>query len=93
MDVERVRKLVLAGKTYEEISSMLREEASNLTRGLSARSVRRFCNEHKINKKSLFDKKSLANIVKREVDEVNNKIYFCFMQLLLFLSMFYDESH
>ena len=70
MDFERVRKFVLSGKTYNEISDILTSESPN-QRGLSSRSIRRFCYENKIDKQSLLGKDRLDTILRSEVAEVN----------------------
>lgn len=69
MELDRVKKLVLAGKTYEEISRILTSEATT-RRGFSARSVRRFCNDNQIDKKRLFGRDQVDNIVKKELLKV-----------------------
>ena len=69
MELGRVKELILIGKTYEEISEILKGEAPN-ARGLSARSVRRFCNENHIDKKNLFGKEQLDETVKKELLKV-----------------------
>lgn len=38
-----IRKLVYEGKSHEEISEILKTTYPSIVRGLSARSVRRFC--------------------------------------------------
>ena len=69
MEYDRVKILVLAGKTYAEISKILISEAP-ATNGLSTRSVRRFCNDNNIDKKSLFGKEKIDELVEREISTV-----------------------
>lgn len=67
--VEQIERLVKSGKTYLEISKDLTDRYPNL-RGFSVRSVRRFCHDHKIDKKSLLGKGKLDAVVEEEVLEV-----------------------
>ena len=69
---ENIEKLVKSGKTYEVISKELKEQNPDCC-GLSVRSVRRFCHDHQIDKKSLLEKEELDSIVKQEVLQV--KVY------------------
>ena len=69
---ENIEKLVKSGKTYEVISKELKDQNPDCS-GLSARSVRRFCHDHQIDKKSLLEKEKLDSIVKEEVLQV--KVY------------------
>ena len=69
---ENIEKLVKSGKTYEVISKELKDQNPDWC-GLSARSVRRFCHDHQIDKKSLLEKEKLDSIVKQEVLQV--KVY------------------
>lgn len=48
---ERLQRYVDEGKTYEMISDILKDEYPSVIRGLSARSVRRFCASKGISKK------------------------------------------
>ena len=70
MNFERVKKLILTGKTYEEISDILISEQPTEKRGLSARSIRRFCNDNQIDNKSLIGKKQLDETVQKELSKV-----------------------
>ena len=69
---ENVEKLVKSGKTYEVIFKELKDQNRDCC-GLSTRSVRRFCYDHQIDKKSLPEKEKLDSIVKEEVLQV--KVY------------------
>ena len=53
---ENIDKLVTSGKTYEIISKELKDQNPDCC-GFSARSVRRFCRDNQINKKSLLEKR------------------------------------
>ena len=55
------------GKTYEIISDILKDEYPSITRGLSARSVRRFCASNGISKKKGAQ---LDAVVAQSVSEV-----------------------
>ena len=66
---ENIEKLVKSGKTYEAISKELKDQHPDCY-GLSARSVRRFCCDHRIDKKSLVEKEKLDSFVKEEVLKV-----------------------
>ena len=71
MDIERVKQLVKSGKTYNEISEILKSDnPNNDMRGFSARSVRWFCHNNQIDKKNLFGKDKLDQVVMKEVSEV-----------------------
>ena len=72
---ENVKKLVKSGKTYEVISKELKEQNPDCC-GLSVRSVRRFCYDYQIDKKSLLEKEKLDSIVKEEVLQVKVCLYF-----------------
>ena len=74
MEIEQVKKLVLAGKTYEEISTILKAETGN-DRGYSARSIRRFCHDNQIDKKHLFSNEQVDKLIKSEVGKVMNFMY------------------
>ena len=69
---ENIEKLVKSGKTYEVISKELKDQNPDCC-GLSARSVRCFCHDHQMDKKSLLEKEKLDSIVKEEVLQV--KVY------------------
>ena len=69
MEVTMVKELIKSGKSYEEISEILRNDNPN-TRGLSRRSVRRFCHNNEINKKASLGKDRLDEMVRDEVLKV-----------------------
>ena len=69
---ENIEKLVKSGKTYEVISKELKDQNPDCC-GLSARSVRRFCQDHQIDKKSILEKEKLDSIVKEEMLQI--KVY------------------
>ena len=58
VSIDIVKGLLSVGKSYDEISVELQQVYPNITRGLSARSVRRYVKE-----------KGLKEIVKHEVIE------------------------
>ena len=66
---ENIEKLVKPGKAYEVISKESKDQNPGCC-GFSARSVRRFCCDHQIDKKSLLEKEKLDSIVKEEVLQV-----------------------
>ena len=66
---EKIEKLVKSGKTYEVISKELKDQNPDSC-GLSARSMRHFCHDHKIDKNALLEKEKLDSIVKEEVLQV-----------------------
>ena len=66
---ENIEKLVKSGKTYEVISKELKDQYPDCY-GLSARSMQRFCCDHRIDKKSLMEKEKLDSVVKEEVLKV-----------------------
>ena len=72
---ENTEKLVKSGKTNEVISKELKEQNPDCC-GLSVRSVRRFCYDYQIDKKSLLEKEKLDSIVKEEVLQVKVCLYF-----------------
>ena len=49
---DRLQALIDAGKTYAEISDVLQAAHPSVQRGLSARSVRRFCSSRGISKRT-----------------------------------------
>ena len=65
--LQKLQTLIDEGKTYEQISQTLQSSNVAVTRGLSARSVRRFCADNGIKKKKGAD---LDNIVAQSVSEV-----------------------
>ena len=71
---ENIEKLVKSGKTYEVISKELKDQNPDWC-GLSARSVRRFCHDHQIDKKSLLEKEKLDSIVKEKVLQVEAYVF------------------
>ena len=50
--IETLQTLIDEGKTYQEISDILKTAHSSVHRGLSARSVRRFCSSRGISKRT-----------------------------------------
>ena len=67
---EKLQALIDQGKTYEQISGILQTQSANVSanRGLSARSVRRFCAANGIRKRKGAD---LDGIVAQSVSEVS----------------------
>ena len=77
MDVKEVKELVQKGKTYVQISDILKSKNSN-ERGISPRSVRTFCCANRIDKNNLFGKDALDLMVEREVSQVCKAIVILF---------------
>jgi hypothetical protein len=50
--LDTFQTLIDQGKTYQEISDILKTAHSSVHRGLSARSVRRFCSSQGISKRT-----------------------------------------
>ena len=71
---ENIEKLVKSGKTYEVISNELKDQHPDCY-GLAARSVRRFCCDHGIDKKSLMEKENLDSIVEEEVLKIKVNVF------------------
>ena len=69
---ENIENLVKSGKRYKVISKELKYQNPDCS-GLSASSVRHFCHDHQIDKKSPLEKEKLDSIVKEEVLQV--KVY------------------
>ena len=68
-EIERLEviELVKRGYSYERISEILRLKHPDLTRGLSGRSVRRFCKKHNIEK---LHENEIDAIIENAVEEV-----------------------
>ena len=64
---EELQRYVDEGKSYETISALLKQKYPSIGRGLSARSVRRFCVSNNISKKKGPE---LDMIVAQSVSEV-----------------------
>ena len=69
---ENIEKLVKSGKTYEVISKELKYQNADCC-SLSLRSVRRFCHDHDIDKKSPLKKEKTDLVVKEKLLRV--KVY------------------
>ena len=63
-----VKKLVYEGKSHEEISEILKATYLSIVRGLSVRSVRRFCSKNGIH---CCEDSRLDEIIKECVSEVS----------------------
>ena len=63
-----VKKLVYEGKSHEELSEILKATYPSIVRGLSGRSVRRFCSMNSIH---CCKDSRLGEIVKECVSEVS----------------------
>ena len=68
VSVDFVRSLLIAGKNYSDISMELQQQYPLITRGLSARSVRRYV---KVNKLKEFCSDHKAELIERSVQEVS----------------------
>ena len=62
-----VEELIIAGFTYKEVSEELERKYPHIQKGLSSRSVRRYCQIHKL--KKLKDDE-LDQVVDEAIDEV-----------------------
>ena len=67
--LEEIKSLLLAGKTYAEISKLLQERSPS-SRGLSAASIRVFCKTQNIGKHSLRSKSEVDRMVFNGISEV-----------------------
>ncbi len=67
VDTADIVELIKRGYTYERISDTLKSRYQHVKRGMSSRSVRRFCKEHHIEK---LNKHEPDNIVEKAVFEV-----------------------
>ena len=67
IDSEEVKDMVYQGLTHQQVSETLQARFPNISRGLSVRSVRRFCDQHSIHKPSGAE---LDSIVEDAVSEV-----------------------
>ena len=72
VDISLVEFLRCQGKTYEQISEHIKRSYSNISTGLSSRSVRRYCNLHSIN---VLSEDEVDGIVEDAVKEVH--LYHC----------------
>ena len=68
---QKLQIFIDEGKTYEEISQLLQSTNVSIIRGLSARSVRRFCANHGIMKRKGSD---LDEVVAQSVSEVRGRL-------------------
>lgn len=66
--VERLQSLIDRGMSYEEISHFLCTRHPSISRGLSARSIRRFCASRGIGKRKEAE---LDHIISQSVSEVS----------------------
>ena len=72
VSIDIVRGLLVIGKTYEEISSELKDLYPHITRGLSTRSVRRYVAQNRL--KDLA-KKDKIEVVEQCIGEVGYPAY------------------
>ena len=66
--VERLQSLIDRGMSYEEISHFLCTRHPSISRGLSARSIRRFCASRGISKRKETE---LDHIISQSISEVS----------------------
>ena len=66
---ETIEKLAKFGKAYEIISKELKDQHPDCYSS-SKRSVRHFCRDNQIDKKSLIEKEKLDSLVKEEILQV-----------------------
>ena len=67
IEKSEVMEMVKRGYSYERISHFLKANHPNITKGLSLRSVRRFCKENNIQK---LNEPEIDEIVGHAVEEV-----------------------
>ena len=81
-DVERevIDDLVKSGLTYRAISERLRELYPHITRGLSERSVRRYCRADGLDKRELVTDEELDREIAK-VRIISLEIYVCLTQV------------
>ena len=76
---EEVEKLLIEGKTYEQISTIYTRKYN--VRGLSAANFRKYCKENNINKKTRWCKENVEKAVADSVAQVftaKTPLYFIF---------------
>jgi len=66
-----VRSMIIDGKTHAEVSSELKRRLPTLSRGLSSRSVRRFCLAHRIQATSRLSDSALDRLIFTSVQRVS----------------------
>jgi len=71
MDEEEVRKLVERGETHDQISHHLKQIYPN-RRGISARSVRRFCSQRDIRQRNEMNDDELDRVIESRVSAVGH---------------------
>ena len=73
VSLDTVKDLLVAGRTYQEMSEELKQLYPGIPHGLSARSVRRFVKDNEL-KQYVAD--VVQDVVEEAVGEVNNGAYF-----------------
>ena len=68
----KLQRWIDEGKTYREIVDTLKVEFPNVTRGLSVRSLRRFCRNNSVQKQRGTD---LDSVVAECIDVVSDCVY------------------
>lgn len=76
LDLDEIKHFIDIGMTYEDISDRLRSMYPN-DRGLSARSVRRFCKSNKINRNCTLSQSDKNKVVLAAIDQVNFDLLIC----------------
>lgn len=66
------QKVVVERKSFEVVSQELKQAYPNITRGLSSRSVRRFCNLNGIHTTSRLSDENLDRVVASSVSMVRS---------------------
>jgi len=69
--VQEINQWINKGLTYREISDLLLKKAPE-SKGLSMRSVRRFCKINGIGKKCALSKEELHKVIFEKQQKVNN---------------------
>ena len=75
-EISEVIELVKRGCSYEKISEILSLRHPDITRGLSGRSVRRFCKDHNIEK---LHENEIDEIIENAVEEVCQSLVYCML--------------
>lgn len=71
-----IRRMVVdEQRTHQDVSRELRRSYPTIRRGLSSRSVARFCERHSIHSTSRIADQDLDNVVQRAVQMVKGKIW------------------
>ena len=92
VSVETVRELV-KNNTLEDVSDILQMRFPN-QRGLSIKSIKRFCQKHRIQKRNRVTDDELDQLVQASVQQVNNvgKLTYIYCNALQCVSMLFHTN-